>query len=343
MPITSSSRGAFGPQGKKVMKGPLAPVWSTSGTIGSQIGVGASFTYQLVATDDSGDASVYSLASGSLPGGVSLSSSGYISGAPNAAGTFNFTVNATDVNGRTTTSSTLTITVQDPLPQPFIWYKNTSVGSSPIVNYGTGGTGYNSPAYPSTTSDSGRNVWNMGSSYLEFPNVALVPYANGYASWTIAAVLRNSTNAKYSLLGSPTGSSQIVGSTAAANNHLVAYNNDGYPFPGSTVMGSADITSNMSQIVFNYDGINYNGSGRLRIWAPNRTSGAIYDNYLSNSGGFNYASQIDITRVGWSRGGQDSTWYLAEYLLYNTVLTDTQLQQIRNYLGTTHPVGVVNN
>ena len=74
-----------------------------------------------------------------------------------------------------------------------------------------------------------------------------------------------------------------------------------------------------------------------------RRGSDAYDNYLSNAGGFNYASQIDITRVGWSRGGQDSTWYLAEYLLYNTVLTDAQITQIRNYLGTTHPVGVVNN
>jgi hypothetical protein len=321
----------------------LAPVWSTTGTIGSQLSTASPYSFQLVANDDSTDPSTYTLNTGSLPTGLSLSSSGLISGTPSSAGTFNFTVNARDVNGRTTASSTLTITVQDPLPQPFIWYKNTSVGTNPVVNFGTGGTGYNSAGNPSTTTDSGRNVWNMATSYLEFPNINLTPNSNGYASWTIAAVLRNYNNAKYSLIGSPTGSSQIVGSTSASNNHLVAYDNDGYPFPGSTVMGSADITSSMSQIVFNYDGITYNGSGRLRIWAPNRTGGAIYDNYLSNSGGFNYGSAINATRVGWSRGTQDSGWYLAEYLLYNTVLTDAQITQIRNYLGTTHPVGVVNN
>ena len=99
----------------------------------------------------------------------------------------------------------------------------------------------------------------------------------------------------------------------------------------------------MCQVVFRYDGITYNGSGRLQVWGPSRTSGAIYDNYLSNGQGFNYTSQIDVTRVGWSRGVQDGTWYLAEYLLYTGVVTDAEITQIRNYLGSTHPVGVVNN
>jgi hypothetical protein len=50
-----------------------------------------------------------------------------------------------------------------------------------------------------------------------------------------------------------------------------------------------------------------------------------------------------LLRVGWSRAAQDSTWYLAEYLLYTGVVTDAEITQIRNYLGSTHPVGVVNN
>jgi hypothetical protein len=99
----------------------------------------------------------------------------------------------------------------------------------------------------------------------------------------------------------------------------------------------------MCQLVVRYDGITYNGSGRLTVWGPSRTSGAVYDNYLSNGQGFNYTSQIDHQRVGWSRGSQDSTWYLAEYLFYQGVVTDAEITQIRTYLGSTHPVGVVNN
>jgi PKD repeat protein len=43
----------------------------------------------------------FSVASGSLPGGLTLSSAGALSGTPTAAGVFNFVVTATDVNGCT--------------------------------------------------------------------------------------------------------------------------------------------------------------------------------------------------------------------------------------------------
>jgi len=103
MPFKSSGRGAYGPQGQKVIKGPLAPVWVTSGAL-SNGNVGQAYSVQLSATDDSGDAPTYTIDSGSLPSGLSLSSSGLISGTiGGSAGTFTFTVNATDVNGRATT------------------------------------------------------------------------------------------------------------------------------------------------------------------------------------------------------------------------------------------------
>ena len=108
MPFKSSGRGAYGPQGQKVIKGPLAPVWVTSGTL-TGAGTGA-YSYQLVATDDSGDAPTYSLATGSLNPGLSLSSTGLISGtATGTTNTATFTVRATDVNGRFTDSETLTL------------------------------------------------------------------------------------------------------------------------------------------------------------------------------------------------------------------------------------------
>jgi hypothetical protein len=345
MPFQSSARGKYGAQGMRAMKGPLAPVWVSSGTIGTNIPQGQAYSVQLTATDDSGSTPTYSLNSGTLPTGTSLSSSGLISGTPSAAGDFTFTVRATDENGRSTVSNNITINVQSTLKQPQIWYKNSRVGQSPITNDGTLGSSYNSPANPSTTTDSGRNVWNMGTSYFEFPNINLIPLSNSYSAWTIAAVFRtSSSNQKWSLLGSPVGSSQILGSVPRLDSNIeLSWNNDGYPFPGSTTMGNMNHASNMCQLVVNYDGITYNGSGRLRMWGPSRTSGTIYDNYLSNNATWNYGSAIDITRVGWSRGTQDATWYLAEYMLYTGVVTDAEITQIRNYLGSTHPVGVVNN
>ena len=114
MPFISSARGAYGPQGQKVVKGPLAPVWVTSGAL-ANVNIGAGYSVQLSATDDSGDAPTYSLATGSLPSGITLSSSGILSGtAGGSAQTYTFTVNATDVNGRATTSSSLSITTINP-------------------------------------------------------------------------------------------------------------------------------------------------------------------------------------------------------------------------------------
>lgn len=108
MPFRASGRGAYGPQGQRVIKGPLAPVWSTSGTLTGA--TAAPYSFQLVATDDSTDAPTYSLVSGSLPTGMTLSSSGLISGtATGASASYSFVVRATDVNGRFTDSGTLTI------------------------------------------------------------------------------------------------------------------------------------------------------------------------------------------------------------------------------------------
>lgn len=114
MPFQSSARGKYGPQGMKAMKGPLAPTWTTSGTL-TQAQPSTAYSYQLVASDDSGDAPVYTLNTGSIPSGLSISSSGLLSGTPTQSGTFTFTVNATDTNGRSTASSTLTLVSVNPV------------------------------------------------------------------------------------------------------------------------------------------------------------------------------------------------------------------------------------
>lgn len=339
MASLSSVRGRFGAQAPRLIRGPLAPVWVSSGTIGTNIPQGQAYSVQLTATDDSGIAPTYTLASGTLPTGLSLNSAGLISGTPSAAGTFTFTVNATDENGRTTTSANLLINVQSTVPTPQIWYKNSRVGQSPVTNDGTFGSSYNSPANPSTTAVQGRNVWHMGTSYLEHPYFDLTSANNNLNGWTIAAVLRNDSNGKYSLVGSPTGSSQVVGNNGNGGSwQTVSYNNDGYPFPGSTTLVTVDLTSNMSQIVWRFQ-----NNGQLTIWAPNRTSGAIYSRNLSEAGGNPYSVALSANRIGWSRGSQDPTWYLVEYMLWNRGLSDTEVTQVRNYLGSTHPVGVVNN
>ena len=107
MPFKASARGAYGPQGQKVIKGPLAPVWVTFSPPASS----GAYSYQFVATDDSGDAPTYSVASGTIPTGTTLSSSGLLSGTCTVASTFTFSIRATDVNGRFTDTGNLSIVV----------------------------------------------------------------------------------------------------------------------------------------------------------------------------------------------------------------------------------------
>jgi len=79
-----------------------SPVWSTSsGSLGTYTGS----SIQLAATDDESNTITYTVTSGSLPTGVSLSSSGLISGTATSVGTFTFTVSASDGSNTAVTRS----------------------------------------------------------------------------------------------------------------------------------------------------------------------------------------------------------------------------------------------
>jgi hypothetical protein len=86
------------------------PVWVTSGAIDGMTN-GVSYSYQLSATDDG--SITYTLASGTLPTGITLSSGGLLSGTPSGitSSPISFTFNATDDAGNTVTSSTITVVV----------------------------------------------------------------------------------------------------------------------------------------------------------------------------------------------------------------------------------------
>src|SRR5262249_10985856 len=71
----------------------MAPLTPAAGTAGA--------AYSAVTLSESGGVApiTWSLASGTLPAGMSLSGAGVISGTPSTIGTFPFTVQATDANG----------------------------------------------------------------------------------------------------------------------------------------------------------------------------------------------------------------------------------------------------
>lgn len=80
--------------------GPDTPVWVTAAGQLTNATISSAYSVQLQATDDSGVNPTFSLISGTLPTGLSLSASGLISGTPTAGnGNANFTVRITDQNG----------------------------------------------------------------------------------------------------------------------------------------------------------------------------------------------------------------------------------------------------
>ncbi len=82
----------------------LSPVISTASPL--PLGtLGGAYAKTLAATSGSGTGYAWSLAAGSLPGGLTLSSAGLISGTVAAQGTFNFTARVTDSAGRSATKT----------------------------------------------------------------------------------------------------------------------------------------------------------------------------------------------------------------------------------------------
>ncbi len=118
--VTDSETNASGASSSNTVVLPYQLVVQSSPTITvtpttvSNATVGAAYT-PVNFTASGGTASyTYSVSAGSLPAGMSLSSSGTLSGTPTEAGPFNFTVQAKDANNFTGTTSSISMTVNAP-------------------------------------------------------------------------------------------------------------------------------------------------------------------------------------------------------------------------------------
>ena len=150
MSIKNSGRGTRGAIAGRggVTKGAAAPVWTTQSPPAA---TASAYTYTFIATDDSGDAPTYSIASGAIPTGFSLNTTtGVMSGTATVSGTYTFVLRATDFNGRYTDSNSLSVTVT--LAQPaggvlyqtpgtYTWTAPASITSVHVVAIGGGGAG----------------------------------------------------------------------------------------------------------------------------------------------------------------------------------------------------------
>jgi len=261
----------------------------------------------------------YTLASGSIPAGLALSSAGVLSGTPTAAGTFNFTVKATDSSTGTgapfTASQSYTLTVNAP----------TITVTPSTLTPGTGGV-----AYSQTLSASGGNgsyTYSLSTGALP-PGVALssagvlsgTPTASGNYNFTITATDGHSftgSQAYTFTVQAPTIS--VAPSTLPAATGGAAYNQTvsasggtgGYTYSLSTgalppgiALSSAGVVSGTPTTAGNYsftvtatDGFGFTGSQAYTVAVqvpsisitpsvlPAGTGGAAYSQALSASGG----------------------------------------------------------
>ena len=118
----------------------IHPAVSISGTLANGT-VGMSYSGNLTASGGAGPTYTFTVSSGALPAGLSLSTAGAISGTPTAAGTSNFTVHVVDSGGFTaSTSESITV-------NPAVSITSGSPASGTVnVSYSvtltaTGGTG----------------------------------------------------------------------------------------------------------------------------------------------------------------------------------------------------------
>jgi hypothetical protein len=126
------------------------PTWSTS-SINSAV-MSIPYSFQLSATDDSGSAVTYSIASGALPSGISLSSVGLISGTASSASSSNINFRATDANGTSVDRSLSFAVIVPPTggslyhtPGTYNWVAPANVYRVSVVAIGAGAGGATTP------------------------------------------------------------------------------------------------------------------------------------------------------------------------------------------------------
>ena len=114
----------------------IAPAITTTSLASGQVASSCSAQLQASGTEPI----TWSLVSGDLPSGLTLNTSGLISGTPSSSGTFTFTVAATNDAGQDTKTLSLTVNTQQtptPSPSPSITPPSISASSLPEGTTGT--------------------------------------------------------------------------------------------------------------------------------------------------------------------------------------------------------------
>ena len=231
---TSTGTQAVSLTGSGVTSTTSAPSISTSSLPGGT--VSQSYSATLSATGGTTPYS-WSIASGSLPSGLSLSSSGSISGAPSSSGSFSFSAKVTDSSGQTASRS-LGVSIAAAISTPSISTSSLPGGtvsqSYSATLSATGGTTPYTWSIASGSLPGGLSLSSSGSisgtpsSSGSFSFSAKVTDGSGQtASKSLGISVANQVvNTSCSVFVSPSGSDSNTGTMAApwrTLNHAFAY------------------------------------------------------------------------------------------------------------------------
>jgi large repetitive protein len=189
---------------------------------------GAAFSQAFTQSGGIG-ATTFSLASGTLPAGLTLGTNGVLSGTPAQTGTFNITVTATDANGCSGTGATYTLTIAC----------QTITVNNPSVSSGTAGSPFSQTftagnAIGATTFTLASGTLPAGLTLASNGTLSGTPTVVGTFPITVTATDANGctgTGATYNL----TINCQVITVTAPAANTAVA----GSPFSATFTQSGA--------------------------------------------------------------------------------------------------------
>ncbi|NEU70985.1 hypothetical protein GK091_29280, partial [Spirosoma agri] len=154
---------------------------------------GVTFSQSFTASDGTAPYT-YTLASGTLPQGLSLSTSGVLSGTPTESGNFSMTVQATDANGCVGVSNTYTLTVINatPIITGLVASPNAVCVGSPVTFTATVGNVTGSYAYTLTNGTSTSLTGNTTSTAL---SQNLTASGSGMQNFTLTVSSNGQTTA----------------------------------------------------------------------------------------------------------------------------------------------------
>jgi hypothetical protein len=206
-----------------------APAIAFSGTMPATVTYNAVYTGSAAASGGVGTLT-YSLASGSLPTGLSLNAaSGAVTGTPTAVGTFNFKVTAADIYGDSVTSPQYTIVVSVAVPTlTFAAIPAETYGNTPFTVSATSISGgaitYSVTSGPATIVGNTVTLTGAGTVVLGASQTASGNYAaaTGSATFTVGKATATINVTPYSLTYDANAHTATATATGVGGANLIA-------------------------------------------------------------------------------------------------------------------------